>query len=519
MPKQYDVILVGGGHNGLVAATCLARAGLRVHVVEEKPILGGATRTERPFRKAPALGISSGAYLVGLVQPELLAALDLRVPLLPRDPHYFLPTLGERYLLFGSDKPRQAQLMRAFFSDADVAADARMQAEIAALREDIGPTWMQAPLSIEETAARFVRKDLQATFVRLCRGSVGEYLDRFGFQSELIKGMYAVTDGFSGLDGTWDTPGTGMNFLVHNMCRLPQGGGAFMIVKGGLGAFVEALQQAASAAGVTFRTGTGVQRIEVSGGTASGVILATGEALTAQVVVVNADPFRMRELLPAGVFSTAYEDKLRGWRREGTTMKVNLALNGLPRFLSCPNESGVYGPTIHILPQRDDMIRALLDGYAEAKQGKLSAFPTIEWYIHSTLDPSLQDPSGRHNSALFVQWVPYQPKDGTWDSLRDGYVQHLLSLCDRFAPGFADLVEESFALAPPDIERHFGIRHGHIHHIDNAFGFADRHPYATEVAGLYSCSAGCHPAGSVIGSAGYLSAQRVLQDLGKSMPA
>jgi phytoene dehydrogenase-like protein len=150
------------------------------------------------------------------------------------------------------------------------------------------------------------------------------------------------------------------------------------------------------------------------------------------------------------------------------------------------------------------------------RAGQLAELPTIEWYIHTTVDPSLRDDHGNHNSALFVQWVPYELAGSTWDAEEERYTRHLLSICDRFAPGTSDLVVDTFTLTPPKIEQYFGITHGHIHHVDNAFGFADRLPYASPIAGLYSCSAGTHPAGSVIGCAGHNAAMRVLRDLGRA---
>ncbi len=521
MSQRFDVIVVGAGHNGLVAALLLARAGLQVAVFEEQSVVGGAVRTERPFAKVPALGASTGAYLLGLMPPELLAALNLNLPLLRRDPHYFLPTLDHRYLLFGSDRTATAAKLRQFFSEADLAAEERLQEELAALREDVAPTWMREPLSIEDTAERYVRPALRRIFIDLCRGSVGDYLNRFGFQSELIRAMYAVTDGFSGLDGTWDTPGTGMNFLVHNMCRLPSADGTWMIVKGGMGTVTSTLAQAAAQAGATFFTQAPITHIETHGKSVKGVQLGDGRHFVADVVVVGADPFRLREMVGDGVFAAEHDARLAAWRRPGTTLKVNLALRDLPRFHCLPATGDLwkkaFGPTIHLLPQKDGLIEHLRTSYAAVKRGELDDFPTIEWYVHTTVDPSLRDSAGHHNSALFVQWVPYQPAQGRWedDGRLDRYVQQLLSICDRFAPGTSSLVADVYALPPPEIERRFGIRHGHIHHIDNSFGFADRHPYATSVAGLYSCSAGCHPAGSVIGCAGYIAAQRVLFDLSK----
>jgi phytoene dehydrogenase-like protein len=148
------------------------------------------------------------------------------------------------------------------------------------------------------------------------------------------------------------------------------------------------------------------------------------------------------------------------------------------------------------------------------RQGRLPDFPTIEWYVHTALDPSLQDAEGRHSAALFVQSVPYDLANSSWDEQLAPYVQRLLAICDRFAPGTSDLVVDTFALPPPGIQRHFGISQGHIHHVDNTVAFTDRMPYATGIDGLYAGSAGCHPAGSVIGAAGHNAATRMLADLG-----
>ncbi len=195
--SQSDVLIIGGGHNGLVAALMLARRNLKVTVLERRDVVGGAAVTEHPFTKAPKLGQSTGSYLFGLMPPELLHELELDLKLLRRDPHYFLPTVDKGYLLFGSNEKEMEKQFRAFFSEADWLANQRMNAELAALREDLGPSWLTAPVSMEATAAQYIRPALRKTFIDLCRGSARNYLDRFGFKSELLKAMFAVTDGFS----------------------------------------------------------------------------------------------------------------------------------------------------------------------------------------------------------------------------------------------------------------------------------------------------------------------------------
>jgi phytoene dehydrogenase-like protein len=189
-------------------------------------------------------------------------------------------------------------------------------------------------------------------------------------------------------------------------------------------------------------------------------------------------------------------------------------LRDLPTFTCLPEQRGQHAATIHLLPQ-DDVLAALRHSYAAVKAGRLADFPTIEWYVHTPVDPSLRDDAGHHSSALFVQWAPYEIAGSSWDAERDRYVEKLLGICDLFAPDTSSLVADTFALAPPDIERHFGMTRGHIHHVDNAVAFADRMPYAVGPAGLYAAGAGCHPAGSVIGAAGHNAATRVLADLGR----
>lgn len=506
------VIIVGAGHNGLVAATLLARAGVDVLILEEKPVVGGAVRTEYPFACAPHLGASTGAYLLGLMPPELIELLDVDIPVIRRDPHYFLPTTDGRYLLFGSQKDEVRRQFLEFFSTSDWEAHRALMRELAQLRDDIAPSWLQAPLSIEETAQQFVRPELQQIFIELCRGSVGDYLDRFGFESDLLSAMYAVTDGFSGLNGGWDTPGTGMNFLIHNMCRLPGSQGTWMIVKGGMGTVSQAFADAARKAGATICVDQAVRALKYEGSRVTGVTTDDGTTHLCDAVVFNADPFRMRSVIGHDGLTDAYNRRLDNYRRDGTTLKVNLCLADLPQFTCLPEDRGQQATTIHLLPDEACVRIRLNEAFEDAQNGRLPEFPAIEWYIHTTADPSLADDAGHHNAALFVQWVPYEIKGSSWDKERDAYVDHLLSICDRFAPNTSKLVKETFVLAPPDIEEHFGMSAGHIHHVDNGFGFADRLPYETPIDGVYSCSAGCHPAGSVIGAAGHNAARCLLDN-------
>lgn len=507
-------IIIGAGHNGLVAAMMLARKGIQVTVLEEKSIIGGATKTENPFLKVPTLSHSTGSYLLGLMPPELMHKLDARIEVLRRDPHYFLPTLNGKYLLFGSDKESMRAQFLTFFSESDWYANEALTTEIGKIRDDLAPCWLKEPLSLENTAEKYIRAELRQIFLDLVRNPVENYLMRFGFESELLMSMYAVTDGFSGLTGSFGTPKTGMNFLVHNMCRLPGSDGTFMVVKGGMGSVAKEFARLAIDAGVKIITSAGVERIVSTNNQVTGVLLKNGEELQASIVVCNADPFRMREMVGSENLSQPFNKKLDHLKRFGTTMKVNMALKCLPTFTCLPENRGQHNATIHLLPQKKDVLQTIKKGFEEVQKGRLAEFPTIEWYIHTQLDNSLQDKEKHHSSAFFVQWVPYELEGKNWAEEEDRYVKHLFSIAEQFAPGFTDSIVEYSSLTPQKIEREFGIKYGHIHHVDNTFGFDERVPYATSLEGLYACSAGCHPAGSVIGAAGHNSAERILKDLG-----
>src|SRR5204863_6224968 len=218
--------------------------------------------------------------------------------------------------------------------------------------------------------------------------------------------------------------------------------------------------------------------------------LESGEELDARAIVSNADPFNALGLVGESKLPADYVKRVQAMRADGSTLKVNLCLKGLPKFTCLPEDKGQYGPTIHLLPDEDVVMRSLADSFQAVQKGELPEFPAIEWYIHTTIDPTVRDADGHHSSALFVQWVPYELKGTTWEMQEQRYARHLLSICDRFAPGTSDLVVDTMVLHPQSIERYFGITLGHIHHVDNSFGFADRLPYAQPVAGLYSCSAG-----------------------------
>ena len=249
MTAVCDVAIIGAGHNALVTAILLARAGLSVTVIERDDMVGGACRTEYPFDHAPGLAASTGAYLLGPFPPELLALLDI-VPgrdleLIRRDPHYFMPTLDGRHLLLGSDQAESRRQFGQFFTDQDARAAEALAIEIGSIVSDVGPAWLQPVRNVEDTAEQFVRPELREAFVNLVRGNVIDYLSRFEFATEDVLAMYAVTDGMPGLSGSPWTPGSRHNFLVHNMCRLPGADGTWMVAAGGMGSVTATLARKA----------------------------------------------------------------------------------------------------------------------------------------------------------------------------------------------------------------------------------------------------------------------------------
>lgn len=519
-----DAVVIGAGHNGLVAAVLLARAGLRVEVVEADDMVGGACRTERPFRAAPRLAASTGAYLLGPMPPELLRLLQLRLPLIRRDPHYFLPLPDQRYLLLGGDAGANRRQLVELVGEDDARANDALATELAAIREELAPAWLAEPLTVEATAERYLRPGLRQRFVELVRGSAMDYLQRFGFRSPLLPAMYAITDGMPGLTGSPWSPGSGHNLLVHSMCRLPGADGTWMVVRGGMGTVTGELARAATAAGATIRTGTGITAIEITGGAARGVVTAAGEFIPAPVVLVATDPYRLRGLLgdhlPAPLAARLERAEAAS---PGQTMKVNLALAGLPRFAALGEERGQHGTTVHLLPDAGssggELLARLRETFDDAAAGRLPERPPVEWYLHSTLDPSLRDADGHHSSALFVQGVPHEVAGSGWAAAKDGYVERLLDIVAEYAPGIRSLLVDVDALAPPDIAARFGITGGNIFHVNNTVSFTDRIPYATGVAGVYTGAAGTFPAGSVIGAAGHNAARTILDDLGRAAPA
>jgi phytoene dehydrogenase-like protein len=508
-----DVVVVGGGTSGLVCALALARNGLAVRLVEDKPAVGGGSRTEFPFGRAPRLAASTGAHRLGFVHPDLLRILGVSVPMRPRDPSTFAPTTSRGVGLLAAAGSGGLRDAVARISPEDVQAIELMHGELDAIVSDLRPAWLSGPLSIEETADRFVRASLREAFVGLCRGSIVAYLDRIGLRSDLVRATLAA----DALSATWaapDAPGTGAPLLLRHAARAIEGGGD-AVPAGGIGAVVRALADAALAAGVTIVTGRGATQIVVEGNTAVGVLLADGELLRADTVVASADPWRLRAMVGDDKLPPEYLRKLDGFVNRGTIAKVNLALADLPRFTALPEDRGQHRAVIHLLAGGAEgaAMRALSAAFAEADASRIPTSPPLECVFPTAAEPDLCDAEGRHHASIVVGWTPYDLDGTTWAVEEERFVGQVIAALDRFAPGAAGLVVDAFALHPKKLETHFGVTRGHPYHLDESIVFGDRLPYATPIGGLYACGAGCAPAGAMLGVAGYNAAMRVIADL------
>ena len=508
--RDADVLVVGAGLNGLVCALVLARAGLQVLVLDDKPVVGGAHRTEYPFARAPRLATSTGLHRLAIVPRDLLRELGVELPVARRQPALFAPTTQPgRYLLAaagtGSSGPRSAA--GGVVGDRDRDALEALERELDAIAEDLSPAWTDPVASLEEIADRHVRAELRTAFLQLCRGTLAEYAARFGVQSGLLKGLLAA-DAVSGSFVSWDSPGSGATLLVRHVAAVAD------FAVGGASAIVRTLAEAAQAAGVAFALGNAVTQIAIEGNIATGVVLADGRVLRAAAVITSADPWRLRAMVGADRLPAEYTRRLESFMRPGGIAKLNLALAELPRFACLPEDAGQHRAAVFLLPNaEEDAVRTLGRAFGDANAGRLPVEPAIECVFPSVTDPAHTDPDGgRHSASLLVPWVPYDLAGTTWSAEEERFTMLLVGILDSFAPGARDLVVETSLLHPKKIETHFGLTRGHVFHVDDNHLFGDRMPPHTPISGLYACGRGCAPAGRFGGAAGLVAARRVLSD-------
>ena len=528
--RRGDALIIGGGHNGLVCAAYLAGAGLKVTVLERRPVVGGAAVTEE-FH--PGFRNSVAAYTVSLLNPKIIRDLDLAghgLRLVERRCANFLPTADGRYLLTGSGRT-QAEVAR--FSARDAARlpeyGERLEAIADVLRDLVLTTppnvlegsWRAALPELVRAArvgGRVRRLDMNSRreLLALFAMSAGDYLDNW-FESDPIKAVY----GFDGIVGNYAspyTPGSAYVLLHHVFGEVNGKRGAWGHAIGGMGAITQAMAKAATARGALIRVATAVREVLVEGDRAVGVVTESGETLRAAAVVSNLNP----KLLYLNMFAPQalppeFREHISHWRCGSGTFRMNVALTELPDFSCLPGRSPADHHTagIIIAPTLAYMEQA----YFDARTHGWSRQPIIEVVIPSTLDDTLA-PRGQHVASLFCQHVAPQLPDGeSWDAHRDTVADLMIDTVNAHAPNFKAAVLGRQIMSPLDLERTFGLIGGDISHgtlsLDQLFsarpmlGYGN---YRGPLQGLYMCGAGTHPGGGVSGAPGHNAAREILSD-------
>jgi phytoene dehydrogenase-like protein len=521
---KYDVVIVGGGHNGLTAAAYLARAGRKVLVLERRHVLGGAAVTEEVF---PGFKYSVCSYVVSLLRPEIIRELDLArhgLQLLPLD-GTFTPLPGDDYLWRTDDHDfTRRELARHSARDAERYED--FSQTMARIAEFIRPILGMTPPDLRRPGIRGTAQLAglalryrqlapadQSLLIQMMTVSVVDFLRQWFETDALIATMAA-----SGTIGTFlgvRSPGTAYVLLHHYMGEIDGVFRSWGLARGGTGSVSHAIAAAAREAGVDIRTDAAVARIQVAGGRTTGVVLESGENIDAGLVASSADPHvTFLRLLDPALLPADFAAGVRNYRFRGASAKVNLALDALPVFTARPDGDAHLRGAVSISPSVDYMERA----YDEAKYGRFSRRPYMDIVIPSLSDPTVA-PAGKHVMSCFVQYAPYHLASGTWDEQRDSLGETVIDTLAEYAPNIRDIVLHRQVVTPLDLEREWSLTEGNIFQgelsPDQLFfmrpvpGWAQ---YRTPVKGLYLCGAATHPGGGIMGAPGRNAARVILQD-------
>ncbi|HJZ88787.1 MAG TPA: NAD(P)/FAD-dependent oxidoreductase [Polyangia bacterium] len=527
--RARDVVIIGAGHNGLVAAAYLAQAGLKPLVLERRDLIGGRAVTDEihPGFRCPALCHSAGP-LDGRIARELdLArhglewlAPEVRVLALAPDGHA---------LALHDDAARTAAGLQPL-SARDAAAYPEFAACFARLGAALRPLLAMTPPTAARAGARDLWKLL--TLGRRLRGLGKKDLFRLlrfapmavadlaaeWFESELLRATIAARGIFASFAGPWSA-GTGVALLLQ-AAHDGHATAPAAFARGGMGAISQALAASARALGAEIRTGAAVSRIAVRDGVAHGVVLASGEEIAARVVVSDADPrSTYLHLLDGACLSPDFTSKMRNYRSVGTVAKVNLALSRLPRFSALapagPEGARLLSGRIHIGPDIDYLERA----FDAAKYGEPSAEPYLDLCIPTLLDPGLA-PAGAHVMSIHAQFAPYALRSGDWAARTDALGRQVLKTLATYAPDLPELIVGAQVLTPVDLEQRYGLAGGHLLHgeaaLDQLFAFRPLigwAQYRSPIARLYLCGAGTHPGGGVTGLSGRNASREIWKDL------
>ena len=528
---MLDAIIIGAGHNGLVCAFYLARAGLKVTMLEQRQVVGGAAVTEE-FH--PGFRNSVAAYTVSLLNPKVIADMQLAahgLRVVERPLSNFLPLDDGRYLKLGAGKTasevakfsqRDAARLDDYARHLDSAADLLRELVLQTPPNRVQGGWLAALPELIKAGKlgnrmRALSLDAQRGLLDLFTKSAGDVLDDW-FESAPIKAAY----GFDSVVGNYAspyTPGSAYVLLHHVFGEVNGKKGAWGHAIGGMGAITTAMAKAVQALGVEIRLGEGVREVLLERGRAAGVVSTDGERLDARRVVSNLNPRLLyTKLVDPGALPPDFLRRMQAWRCGSGTFRMNVALSELPSFSCLPGKAAAehHGSGIIIAPSLQYMERA----YHDARAHGWSREPIVEMLIPSTLDPSLAPP-GQHVASLFCQHVaPVLPDGASWDAHREGVADLMIATVDRWAPNFKRAVLGRQIMSPLDLERTFGLVGGDIFHgalgLDQLFaarpmlGHAD---YRGPVPGLYTCGAGTHPGGGVTGAPGHNAAREVLRDV------
>jgi phytoene dehydrogenase-like protein len=529
MAAARDVVIIGAGHNGLVTAFYLARAGLRPLILERRPVPGGLVATEEfhPGFKAPGV-----FHTLGPIHPDILRdmALDRHgLQILDPDPRLFAPGPDGRAVVLHADAEKSARSLQAI-SAKDAARYPDFQRALGSLGDVLGRVVAMVPPDIDRptmsdlwgllgAGRRFralKRQDMFALF-RWAPMAAADLASEF-FETELLRAAVAARGVFGTFLGPWSA-GTGAVLLLRAATdAAPAGTASFP--RGGMGALAQAMAAAVTAAGGEIRTGAEVERIRVRGGAASGVVLKSGEEIEARTVISNADPKRtLLGLVDPVQLDPDFVVKVRNYRTPGALAKVNLALDGLPSFTAARNAGGdpktLLAGRIHIGAEIDEMERA----FDASKYGEFSPRPFLEAVIPTLSDPTLA-PAGRHVLSVCAQYAPYRLRGADWSARRDALGDAVVTVLSEYAPDLPGLVAGRQVLAPPDIEAIYGPTGGHVFHgepaLDQLFTMRPLLGWArhrTPVKGLYLCGSGTHPGSGVNGLSGANAARAILKDV------